>query len=173
MEKLIRYRKKMGMTQQDLAEKSGYSRSSIINWETGKRAPRTVDIEKLAAALGTTVGALMGEDEDEPDAPTIESSEEQPSMRKLLQLLSSFAKKNEDINKEENNNLKVTPFPDPLKPNELGLAYWGSVVDNARRVASNGNAQDKEIALMMLRMAADAITGAESKPTGENFIAVQ
>ena len=53
-DKLATIRKSKGWTQNDLAERSGYSRSSIINWETGKRAPRTVDIERLAIALGVS-----------------------------------------------------------------------------------------------------------------------
>ena len=51
-ERLVGLRRAKGWTQNELAEYSGYSRSSIINWETGKRAPRTVDIEKLASTLG-------------------------------------------------------------------------------------------------------------------------
>ena len=39
------------------------------------------------------------------------------------------------------------------------------VLDNARRIAKSGNTQDREVALMMLRMAVDAITGAEGKTT--------
>lgn len=58
-DKLIQIRKAKGMTQNDLAEQSGYSRSSIINWETGKRAPRTVDIEKLATTLGVSINDFL------------------------------------------------------------------------------------------------------------------
>ena len=60
-EKLKEYRKRKGWNQEDLAKYSGYSRSSIINWETGKRAPRTVDIEKLAQILGISTYDLLDE----------------------------------------------------------------------------------------------------------------
>lgn len=40
------------------------------------------------------------------------------------------------------------------------------MVDNARRISQFGNSQDREVALMMLRMAVDAITGSEGKPAG-------
>ena len=53
-EMLKQFRKAKGWTQNDLAERSGYSRSSIINWESGKRAPRSVDIEKLAEVFGVS-----------------------------------------------------------------------------------------------------------------------
>lgn len=58
-ERLKEYRKKKGWNQEDLAKYSGYSRSSIINWETEKRAPRTVDIERLAQTLGVSPHDLM------------------------------------------------------------------------------------------------------------------
>lgn len=63
-EKLVKYRKAKGWTQQMLAEKSGVSRSSIINWETGKRAPRTVDIERLAIVLGVSLNELLDDSTD-------------------------------------------------------------------------------------------------------------
>ena len=65
-EKLKEYRKRKGWNQEELAKQSGYSRSSIINWETGKRAPRTVDIEKLAQTLGVSPYDLMGGKSDLP-----------------------------------------------------------------------------------------------------------
>ena len=65
-EKLKKYRKAKGWTQDDLAERSGYSRSSIINWESGKRAPRTVDIEKLALVLDISPQDLMNDSQDMP-----------------------------------------------------------------------------------------------------------
>ena len=63
-EKLRQYRKARGWKQEDLAERSGYSRSSIINWENGKRAPRTVDIDKLAMVLGISPRDLLNNDID-------------------------------------------------------------------------------------------------------------
>lgn len=48
---------------------------------------------------------------------------------------------------------------------DLSSGYWDSVVDNARRVATIGTEQEKAAALMMLRMAEEAITGTEGKTT--------
>lgn len=60
-EKLKECRERKGMTQQEVAEKSGYSRSSIINWERGLRTPDANVLKTLAHILGTTVAYLMGE----------------------------------------------------------------------------------------------------------------
>ena len=53
-DKLAEFRKAKRMTQEDLAKRSGVSRNSITNWETGKREPKLVDVEKLARALGVS-----------------------------------------------------------------------------------------------------------------------
>lgn len=63
-EKLKQYRMAKGWSQTDLAKRSGYSRSSIINWEKGNRAPRTADIEKLAFVLGVQPLNLLLDDVD-------------------------------------------------------------------------------------------------------------
>ena len=76
-EKLKQYRRLKGWNQEDLARESGYSRSSIINWETGKRAPRTVDIEKLAQILGVSIHDLL-------DAQSEPQSEEEPIRLQMI-----------------------------------------------------------------------------------------
>ena len=141
-EKLIQSRKKLGWTQQDLANKSGFSRSSIINWETGRRAPRSVDIERLAKALGTSAAYLMSET-DNPE-PLIENEE------------------------NENKNLPIINVEDKEpENNNLSLSYWGTVADNARKIANEGNAQEKAAVMMMLNMAVNAFN--EAQGTG-NFL---
>lgn len=59
-EKLKLVREKQGFTQSKLAEISGYSRNSIINWEQGKRSPTYEMLAKLASALGVTTDELIG-----------------------------------------------------------------------------------------------------------------
>jgi len=95
---------------------------------------------KLAEALGTTVGVLMGETPEPEAAP-----------------------------KNSGQNLPINNTPETVnnQSENLGLGYWGSVADNARKVAAKGNAQEKAAVLMMLKMATEAITGAESMPIAE------
>ena len=58
---LVRLRKQAGLSQQELADKLGVSRSRIGMYETGKREPDLDDLQKIASALGTTSGVLLGE----------------------------------------------------------------------------------------------------------------
>jgi transcriptional regulator with XRE-family HTH domain len=49
------------ITQRELAERSGLGRDAIAKYETGARSISVEDLRRIAAALNTTVGALLGE----------------------------------------------------------------------------------------------------------------
>ena len=59
-ERLRALRKNAGLTQQQLAEKSGFTASVIARYEAGGSLPRPQALEKLAAALGVPVSDLDG-----------------------------------------------------------------------------------------------------------------
>lgn len=54
-------REELGLSQERLAEAAGVHRVTIINVEAGESRPNIDTVVRLAAALGTTVGALLGE----------------------------------------------------------------------------------------------------------------
>lgn len=58
--KIKEARMKAGMTQSELAEKSGVSRSIISDIETGKRdVTSTRTLSKIASALGVNIGDIF------------------------------------------------------------------------------------------------------------------
>ena len=60
MEKLKLYRRKIGLTQEELAKKSGISRTTISALENGKQETTTnTTIIALAGALGISAGDLF------------------------------------------------------------------------------------------------------------------
>ncbi len=61
LEEIRQVRKRQGLSQEQLAQSSGLSRSSIINFETGKRNPRVKDLIKIANALNVPVVDLISE----------------------------------------------------------------------------------------------------------------
>ena len=65
LEEIRKSRKKQGLSQEELAKISGLSRSSIINFETGKRDPRVKDLRKIAKALNVHVQELISDTEQE------------------------------------------------------------------------------------------------------------
>ena len=62
MNKVKILRKEMHLSQAELAERVGCSRSCISHYERGRNRPLTKDIPKLARALNCTVDELLQEE---------------------------------------------------------------------------------------------------------------
>lgn len=58
-------RKDHSMTQQELADKSGLSRSSINTWESGRSLPLPDGLCALANALGCSTDYLLGREQED------------------------------------------------------------------------------------------------------------
>jgi transcriptional regulator with XRE-family HTH domain len=65
-EMLKQAREKAGLTQEQLAEKTGLPVGSIRNWEQGHRVPRLNVVPVLARAVGIPVEKLLVAMVDEP-----------------------------------------------------------------------------------------------------------
>ena len=139
----IKYkRKSAGLTQAELGKKVGVSDVTILRWERGERTPNSSILPNLAEALNTSVEYLMGLTDDTPP--------EQP-LRQLLENLS----KSLPIKENNQEKVKITdPLfgtqweYDPNKPQELDMSYWGSVLDNMRRLAKS-EAKHSDVALII------------------------
>ena len=53
------FRKKINMTQTELAKKLQYSNKNISKWELGETTPDVFTLKKLAVIFGTTVDTLI------------------------------------------------------------------------------------------------------------------
>jgi len=60
--KLRDMRKKLGMTLEDISQKTGFTKSFISQIENGKNSPSIASLKKICYALGTTISELF-EDE--------------------------------------------------------------------------------------------------------------
>ncbi len=63
-ERLKKFRTASGMSQKQLAEKSGMSEPAIRNYELGNRYPNDKQLEKIAGALGISPFAIADPDFD-------------------------------------------------------------------------------------------------------------
>ncbi len=68
-------RKQAGLTQVELADKIGVSKSQYIRYETKDVQPPADTINKLADALGTSVDFLISGDKTEKAKATLKNSE--------------------------------------------------------------------------------------------------
>jgi transcriptional regulator with XRE-family HTH domain len=60
-ERVRRRRDSLGITQEALAQKIGIHRPVLSDIETGQHSPTLRTIERVASALGLTVGQLLGD----------------------------------------------------------------------------------------------------------------
>lgn len=58
-ERLRTARERVGMTQQQLADRSGFHVVSVSNWENDVKPPKLNTLERLADVLGVNVSELM------------------------------------------------------------------------------------------------------------------
>ncbi len=64
-EKITLYRKKNGLSQEELAEKIGVSRQAVSKWETGDALPEITKLKALAETFNVTVDFLLDEEKTE------------------------------------------------------------------------------------------------------------
>ena len=83
-EKLRNHRKKLGMTQEDVAEKVGVSPQAISKWESGNGSPDISNLPVLAETLGISVDELLKGELNKPEADTNPDVPKDCSPRKEL-----------------------------------------------------------------------------------------
>ena len=72
--RLYQYRKTMGLSQEDLAEKIGVSRQAVSKWERAEASPDTDNLIELAKIYGVTLDELLQGKADPAD--TAQTTEE-------------------------------------------------------------------------------------------------
>ncbi len=94
-EKIFDLRKKMGLSQDELAEKLNVSRQSVSRWEVGSASPDAENLKQLSSIFGVSVDYLLNDDSDNDathsDSKKAETNEpkKQLSFVSLLFLIST------------------------------------------------------------------------------------
>ena len=74
------YRKKLGLSQLELAEKIQYSNKNISKWENGEATPNIFTLKQLAKVFNITVDQLVIDQE----ASIVDTEKEKPQRRRLI-----------------------------------------------------------------------------------------
>ena len=96
---LARLRRERGMTQAELAQRLGVSKSSISMYERGNREPELDLLERMADLFGVSVNAMLGRSEPElvnsDPALTeyLEQLRDRPELRMLFSVTKNATKK--------------------------------------------------------------------------------
>ncbi len=104
--RLLAYRRREGMSQQQLADKLGVARSTVARWEKENNAPSVPEIKKISDLLGLSEQELLSE-EDRVEDDTVSDLEETINdisygvneQRKVLEEISSKHATSSDIEK--------------------------------------------------------------------------
>ena len=114
--KLIRT--EQGLSQQQLADKLFVDRSSIANWESGRRIPNALLITRIAETLGVDIGTLMTSVNDDQEArprvivlddEKIILRGEMATLEKVMPnaLISGFTNTDDAITYAKSNNIRI------------------------------------------------------------------
>ncbi len=87
-ERIYQRRRLLDLTQQQLAEQAGVVGKTLGMWERGERIPKGDALQKLAAALDTSVAYLMGETD------SFEPLNNQNKSREIAEAIQNFDVKN-------------------------------------------------------------------------------
>ena len=99
-EKLRALRRRQKMTQADLAEQLGISKSAVSMYERGNREPELELLERMADLFEVSVSALLGRDEpllngDAELTEYLESLRDRPELRMLFSVTKNASR--EDV----------------------------------------------------------------------------
>lgn len=116
-ENIKKYRKKMGITQRELAEKCGYATGTIQQYELNKRKPNIETIKSIAKALGVLPGDLI---RDESWLISLELVTIKQRLKEYTDnpMLQKEADEAERILEELNKCKQALPLLETLKPGE-------------------------------------------------------
>jgi transcriptional regulator with XRE-family HTH domain len=87
-ERLRKIREEKGLTQAELAQRSGLQPSAIAHFEAGRRSPSLDNLRRLADALSVTLDYLLGREPDPKSAG--------PAAEKLLREFARVPAKDQD-----------------------------------------------------------------------------
>ncbi|HAP5650544.1 TPA: helix-turn-helix domain-containing protein [Enterococcus faecalis] len=116
-------RKKFGLTQEDLANKLGFSKQTVSNWETGLKTPRMGAIQKIADLFNVSKSFII-EGIDESKNSSIEKIYNQLESRrqqKVYDFAENQLKEQKQEIKRENN--PITSLEQFRKKKEEGIIY--------------------------------------------------
>ena len=74
-ERLVKLRKELNLTQEDFAQKIGYTRTAISAWEIGRNEPSNADTVKIADFFGVSTDYLLGKSDIRNNTSNIDESD--------------------------------------------------------------------------------------------------
>lgn len=106
--RLLKLRKAKKLTQQQLANKVGVSKTSIVWWEQDKSIPKRESLEKLAYELDTTDSFIINGENISPKTEKMKKTED--LLKKIESLLADGKLNKADIENLDNDLFEYANF---------------------------------------------------------------
>jgi Zn-dependent peptidase ImmA (M78 family)/DNA-binding XRE family transcriptional regulator len=137
------------LTQEEVATVLGLPRPSISQIESGRRAVRSEELNKLAQLFGKPVGFFLGEREEEPLAVLFRAPEVKEEDRKLLEMGLTLCKKYKELeqilNMEPEDPLQFSGVARPRSKGEA-IRHGEIIAKKARDLMKLGMAPIRDLA---------------------------
>ena len=115
--RIVAHRKRLGMTQDQLAEKMGITAQAVSKWENDQSCPDISALPELADIFGITVDALLGRDNKEEPAAE-EPPQEKPKKEPIFEAVVV------DDDEEEDDKHHLEFHFNGGKKSYIGSAIW-------------------------------------------------
>ena len=115
--RIVAHRKRLGMTQDQLAEKMGITAQAVSKWENDQSCPDISALPELADIFGITVDALLGRDNKEEPAAE-EPPQEKPKKEPIFEAVVV------DDEEEEDDKHHLEFHFNGGKKSYIGTAIW-------------------------------------------------
>ncbi|HGW6169285.1 TPA: helix-turn-helix domain-containing protein [Enterococcus faecalis] len=169
-------RKKFGLTQEDLANKLGFSKQTVSNWETGLKTPRMGAIQKIADLFNVSKSFIIEGIEELPST-SIEILYNQltpPRQQKVYNFAENQLEEQEKETKQKNNS--ITSLEQFRKKKEEETIYgkikwYGCVSAGTGEFLTDETCEEIELPIEQIPTEADfclSVNGDSMEPTFRN-----
>lgn len=159
-DKLITLRKKVGWSQEELAEKLGVTRQSVSKWEGAQSVPDIDKILQLARLFGVTTDYLLKEEQGEPEYT---AEDDTPALRKV-----TLAQANDCLAKAQANAPKMALATALCIVSPVPLIFLGALSTHSLFPLSEGASAGLGLTILLVLIAIAVVLfmqcGAAVKP---------
>ena len=129
-ERIVHYRKRQGLSQEQLSQRLGVSRQSVSKWERDESLPEADKLPLLAKTLGVSLDALLSGEEEAPPQPAGPTPAKGGAVGELVWLFRRWGRCARPLW-----GFKSSPWP------SWWWAGWPLLEDSSRRQSSTAGGQ--------------------------------
>ena len=165
-ENIKKFREKLGLSQEDLANKIGMHSNTIARWERDEVSPRGTSMWKLAEALNISAASLLTGDINTPTKEQEEKEYVEYIQNNKGRMKGRYEKFGERDFYHGASGMLYSPAP------PRGMEFWGSVLDAAEFAAERNDQRELSRIFPLIDEAYNVILNAYKKQPADLPVSV-